>query len=58
MDNLGVEQGAEPSHRASVEDERRLEQPSILLGRLQAEDTLALDHGKSHSEGGGDEDDE
>lgn len=58
MDDLGVEQGAEPSHRAGVEDERRLEQPGILLGRLQAEDTLALHHGKGHSEGGGDEDNE
>lgn len=58
MDDLGVEQGAEPSHRAGVEDERRLEQPGVLLGRLQAEDTLALNHGKGDSEGGGDEDNE
>lgn len=58
MDNLGVEQCAEPSHRACVEDERSLEQPGILLGRLQAEDTLALDHGKGHSEGGSNEDNE
>lgn len=58
MDNLGVEQGAEPSHRAGVEDERRLEQPGVLLGCLQAEDALALDHGKGHSEAGSNEDNE
>lgn len=58
MDELGVEQGAEPGNRAGVPDERRLEQPAILSGGLQVEDTLALDHGRRHSEGGGDEADE
>lgn len=57
-DELGVEEGAEPADGADVPDERRAGQPGKPPRRRQVVDALALDHGRCHPEGHGQQGDE